>query len=262
MPRLRDLQLFFLQSIFARENTGFYSHIVPDGLFDNQQMAVYRDNVFGCLIHALENTYPVILQLVGKEFFKRVATEYSYQNPSVSGDLHRFGSAFAEFSACFSAASELTYLPEVARLEWLCHEVFYEADCEPLDINALAKVPATRYDDLKFKLHPATRLFASSFPVDKIWKVNQPGYCGDQTVNLDMGGCKLLIKRNWHHVDLQILTEGEWTFLQGIESGMEFINICEVTLQVDPFFSFDEKLRQWVAQSTIVDFTIHPNLRT
>jgi len=134
MQLLRDLQLGFLHSIFSRDDTGFSKHTVSMG---NQGMAIYRNNVFGGLTKTLEITYPVTLQLVGEDFFKRAATEFVYQNPSTSGDLHRFGGNFAEFLSCFPAAAELTYLPDIARLEWLCHEVFYEADHGIFDINTL-----------------------------------------------------------------------------------------------------------------------------
>lgn len=256
MPRLRDLQLDFLHSIFSGDGTNFPRHVVANGLVGNQRMAIYRNNVFGCLTKTLEAAYPVILRLVGEGFFKRIATEFIYQNPSTSGDLHRFGGDFAKFLSCFPAAAELTYLPDIARLEWLCHEVFYEADQGALDINTLACVPTGRYNDLKFKLHPATRLFVSSFPVHKIWEVNQLYYCGDQTVNLNMGGVRLLVKRNRHRVELQVLTDGEWTFLQGIASGMEFADICESTLQADPLLDLNGIVCQLVAQSIIVDFTL------
>ena len=258
MPLLRDLQLGFLRSVFSRDDTGFSRHIVTDGLAGDQRMAIYRNNVFGCLTKTLEAAYPVILQLVGEGFFKRVATEFIYQNPSTSGDLHRFGGDFAEFLSCFPAAAGLAYLPDIARLEWLCHEVFYEADYDPLDINALARVPIERYNDLKFKLNPATRLFASRFPVHKVWEVNQPAYCGDQAVNLDMGGVRLLVKRNRHRVELQTLTDGEWTFLQGIASGMDFAGICDLTFQTDPLLDLNGLVSQSVARFVIVDFTLFP----
>lgn len=253
MQLLRDLQLGFLHSIFSRDDTGFSKHTVSMG---NQGMAIYRNNVFGGLTKTLEITYPVTLQLVGEDFFKRAATEFVYQNPSTSGDLHRFGGNFAEFLSCFPAAAELTYLPDIARLEWLCHEVFYEADHGIFDINTLACVPVGRYNDLKFKLNPATRLFASSFPAHKIWEVNQPDYCGNQVVNLNMGGVRLLVKRSRHQIELQTLTDGEWTFLQGIASGMDFINICEAMLQSDPLLDFNGIVCQLAAQSIIVGFTL------
>lgn len=259
MPLLRDLQLGFLQSVFSRDDSGFSKHLVADGLVGDQRMEIYRNNVFGCLGKTLAAAYPVILRLVGESFFKMAATEFIYQCPSTSGDLHRFGREFAGFLNGFPVAAELTYLPDIARLEWLCHEVFYEADHDSLDINSLARVPARRYNDLRFKLHPATRLLASSFPVHKIWEVNQPDYCGDQMVNLDMGGIRLLVKRDRHRVELQTLTGELWTFLQGLAAGMDFADICEVALRTYPLLDLNGIVGQLVAQSIIVDFSLSSN---
>ncbi len=256
MQLLRELQSGFLRSVFSRDNADFSKHLVAGRLVGDQAMEIYRNNVFGCLTQALEATYPVILQLAGKGFFKRMATEFICQHPSTCGDLHQFGRNFAQFLSHFPPAAELAYLPDIARLEWLCHEVFYEADCESLDISSLASVPSRSYEDLKLKLHPATRLFSSNFPANTIWEVNQPGHCGDQTVNLEIGRCRLLGKRTGHRVELQALTDGVWALLRGIVSGMKFGDICEVTLQANPLTDINNIVRELVAQSLIVDFTL------
>ena len=69
--------------------------------------------------------------------------------------------------------------------------IFDAPEAEPLDLEALAAAPDND-DDSRLYLHPASRLLASDYPVFRIWQVNQAGYVGEDTVDLAMGGVRLL----------------------------------------------------------------------
>jgi hypothetical protein len=70
---------------------------------------VYRNNYRGNLHDALAGAYPVIEQLVGKEFFRRLTRAYIEQNPSRSGNLHRYGEQMAAFIETFIPAQWHTH---------------------------------------------------------------------------------------------------------------------------------------------------------
>ena len=133
MPTLRNLQIDFATAIFnnSEENASFTQNLVDGQLSPNRQLAIYRNNVFGCLTSALKIACPVIVKLVGAEFFEQMAHEFIRQTPSKSGNLHDFGRELADFIAEFPSARELAYLPDVAGLEWACHEVFFSEDHLP-----------------------------------------------------------------------------------------------------------------------------------
>jgi hypothetical protein len=251
---LHELQRGFVDAIFGQDTSEFAQEIVANGLSVEHRFAIYRNNVFTHLTEALQSVYPVIQQLVDKGFFKFAAAEYISRYPSQCGDLHHYGRWFAEFLANFPPAAELSYLPDVARLEWACHEVFHEADHGPLPLEQLQAVPPERYGDLKFRLHPAARLIASSFPVHRIWEVNQPGYSGDQTLELAEGEVRLLVKRSARIVELYVLTSGEWGFLSVLADGSSFGEACEAAFAREPGFDLEPALRRWVADLTLVDF--------
>ena len=82
---------------------------------------VYRNNFRGNLHDTLETAYPVIVQLVGSDFFKWLARKFIEQYPSRSGNLHCYGSEMADFLVHLAAVRHLPYLPDMARLEWACH---------------------------------------------------------------------------------------------------------------------------------------------
>lgn len=184
------MALFERPMLSLRETQTKFAAAVLEGA--DAACAVYRNNVFGCLTRALANTYPVVEKLVGEGFFKYAASQYIARHPSRSGNLDEFGGSFSGFLRGFAPAAGLVYLPDVAQLEWLCHQVLLAADCPP---------PGAR-------LHPAVALFASDWPVHRIWQVNQPGWTGDTTVDLGLGGVKLAVKRAGHRIELLPFEEG------------------------------------------------------
>ena len=102
-----------------------YQHYTVDVAIE-----VYRNNYRGNLLDALAGAYPVIEQLVGKDFFRLMARKYSEQYPSHSGNLHHYGAELAEFIAAFEHARELPYLTDVAALEWACHRAWFADDAD------------------------------------------------------------------------------------------------------------------------------------
>jgi hypothetical protein len=83
----------------------------------------------------------------------------------------------------------------MARLEWLLHEAYHEADAAGLEFGALAAIPANAYGNLRFELHPSARLFESGYPILRILAFCQTEGEGEETLRLDEGGCHALIFR-------------------------------------------------------------------
>ena len=147
-------------------------------------------------------------------------------------------------------------MPDVARLEWACHEVFFSADHPPLKSDRLAEVPEDRYGQLKFHLHPATRLISSEYPVHLIWETNQEGFSGDPAVDLDQGGVAILVRRETYKVVLQPVTQAEWAFLISFQAGSDLSSASDAALETDPQFDVARALKQLVADSILVGFSL------
>lgn len=160
---------------------------------DIERFAVYRASYQVNLGQALRDTYPVVNRLVGEDYFGQVARAYLRTYPSRSGDIHEFGADFATFLAARDSAEDLSYLTDVARLEWLAHQAFHAADAEPLTLSGLAELPLEACADLC--LLPCVRLMRSEFPVHRIWQVNQESWMGDAVVSLEAGGVRLAVSR-------------------------------------------------------------------
>lgn len=254
MTALRDVQLGFAQALFDAEDGGFDRHIRTNRLSGKRRLQVYRNNMLISLTEALRALYPVIYRLVGDGFFRYAAARYIRCHPSASGNLHDFGGRFADFLRTFEPASSLAYLPDVASLEWAYHQVFHADGHPPLDRAALSRIPEDRYGELAFRLHPASRLLTSNYPILRIWQVNQEDYTGDQTVDLAEGGVRLLvIRRDNLDIEIHALEEGEFALLQTLAEGDSLATACEHALNAQADFDLTTELGKHITRGTLVD---------
>lgn len=249
MHSLHELQESFTHGIFA----GAGGADLSSGADWQARFAIYRNNVFANYREALRAVYPVVEKLVGRNFFDHVADRYIAVSPSVSGDLHEYGSSFAEFIAGFPGAAPLVYLPDVARLEWLIHESFHAADYPAIALDLIRNISPARFEHLTFALHPACRLLASPYPVQRIWQTNQEG-APDETIDLNEGGVNLLIARPQYEVELRPLKTGEFVMLSEFASGKSFGDALLRALNADHEFNVAAFMQIHIAARTLVDY--------
>ena len=256
MPTLRELQVEFSAAIFSGDGESFSRHLVSEGLNPQRRVDIYRNNVFGTLTDSLKIAYPVIHQLVGEKFFEHLASQFIHQTPSHSGNLQNFGAEMAEFISNLQEAAQLPYLPDVARLEWACHEVFFAADHLPLEGNRLAGVPEDRYGELKFHLNPATRLITSEYPIHLIWESNQERFQGHPEIDLDQGGIALMVIRKNYQAVLKPITKAEIVFLTAFRNGCDLSSASDASLAMDSDFDVATVFQGFVADVVLVDFSL------
>jgi hypothetical protein len=216
-----------------------------------QRLGLYRTNVFGNYLEALRATYRCVENLVGRACFARYAERFIRETPSRSGDLNRYGGELAAFLARSPIADQLPYLPDVARLEWLLDQVFYEADHAPLDLQALAQIPAHRYAALRFELNPASRLLQSAYPLLRIWQVSRPEHHGDEVVALDSGPDYLLVRREGFDPVVEAVSAAEYVLLVQLRDGESLDAACAAAQSVGADFDVAASLQRRIADTTL-----------
>jgi len=145
-----------------------------------ERLAIYRDSSRRARERTLEAIYPVCRQILGPRCFARLAADYIDAFASRQGNLNRYGAAFAYHLAAVQshqpALATLAYLPDLARLEWHWHAIYYAPDAPPLDAAALAQLArpeqATR---VRLRLSSALRRLASAYPIAEIWRCHREG---------------------------------------------------------------------------------------
>jgi len=147
----------------------------PDGTAAAKRFDVYRNNVAVSLAEALETAFPVILKLVGADFFRAMAGVYLRRHPPRSPLMMFYGADMPEFLQGFGPARSLPYLPDVARLELAIRRAYHAADTAPFDPATLTSLPEDALPGLRFTFAPALRLVASDHPVAGLWTANTAG---------------------------------------------------------------------------------------
>jgi hypothetical protein len=255
MPSLPELQAAFARALIDRDEARVEEWISATLALDaSARIAIYRNNVFGNYRNTLRQVYPVVLALVGEAFFDRAADVYAARHPSRSGDLNDFGGTFGDFLAEWPPSAHLVYLRDMAKLEWAMESAFHAAEAVPLDLQALADVSPDAFSALRFDLHPASRIVDSPYPILRIWEVNQPGYSGDQTVQLDAGGDALLVIRRDSAVELEPLSPGELLLLQDLAGGKSLGEAHVHALEAEPALDLSAFLQRHVLGGTLVAF--------
>jgi hypothetical protein len=217
---------------------------------------IYRNNYRGNLHDTLAGAYPVIEQLVGKDFFRLMTRQFIGQHLSRGGNLHHYGAEMANFVAAFEPAQGLAYLQDIAALEWACHCAYFADDAVTLDITRLAQVPPEQYPNLILHTQPSFHLVRSRYPIAAIWHAHQPGANSDFHIDLDGGASNVLVGRKDDVVLVSELTEAEAAWLQDIQAGTSLGDATSATLELHPDFDLQAALLNLVAQGVLSDFSL------
>ncbi len=255
MSRLHDLQRDFAGFVFG-DSSRVPAGIVANGIAPERRMAVYRNNTQTGLSQALRDTYPVVYRLVGAGFFDRLARAYIGKYPPAAACLLEFGANFAELIAGFAATASLPYLADVARLEWLHHRAYHAAESPAPTLTALHDFGPIDCGELTAKLHPSAGLLESDYPLLPIWLSNQADYLGDPHVNLDAGGCRLLVFRPQWEVEIRPLALAEYRCLAALAGRANLTAAVGAALACDPDFAVEPWLLAGLRSGLLADIVL------
>jgi hypothetical protein len=260
MPSLREVQRGFAAATVFGDTAALAAlGVLASGLDPLARIGIYRNNVLGNYRKALGATFPVVRRLVGVPFFNAAVDAFVRAYPSRHGDVNRYGGELARFLAAYAPARELPYLPDVARLEWAIDQAAIAADARPLDLDALAAVPADAFEHLRFVLNPSAHFVASLYPVLRIWQVNQDGFEGDDTVDLGAGGDSLLVLRGASGVSIERLGAGEHALLTALARRAGLGEAAARAADKEEGFDLTRALRDHVAAQRLVAFRVPPS---
>jgi hypothetical protein len=219
---------------------------LPDGLTSwssacsERRFAVHRNNVTAGLIGALASRFPVTEKIVGEAFFAGMAQAFITQHPPRSPLLLSYGDDFAGFVEAFGPAAELSYLPDVIRLEAARGRAYHAADQSPLELAALASLDGDALAALRFVFHPSVSVIGSIHPIVTIWAMN----AGE----IDLSPIEpwqdedALVVRPHLTVTVHRLPAGGVRFLTTLMSGATLAAAAEVALSAAPKFDLTANL--------------------
>ena len=256
MVALRELQTAFQRAVQSEPEASLLAEIVEDGLAPGARLAIYRHHVLTTLTDVLLSAYPVVCRLVDRRFFAYAADRYIREHLPASACLFEYGASFPEFLAGFPPCRGLEYLPDVARLEWALHTARDADEVTPLDPERLAAVPPDATPWLALHLHPSVAYVTSRWPIDEIWRANQPGGHADGPVDLAARGAQLEIRRHAGDVVFRALDTTTFAFRHALAQGQTLAEAADRALAILPDFPLARAVRDLLDDGIAVDLAL------
>jgi Putative DNA-binding domain len=252
MSSPRELERDLAAALLGGSAEAVVAEIQGDGFDPAARVAIYRNHVFTTLTDALEAIYPVVVRLVDRRFFGYLADGFIREHPPAGPCLFEYGEALPDFLAEFPACRDLAYLRDVARLEWALNEALHAEDAVTLDPRWLAAVPPDEVGRLTLRLHPSFSLLESPWPIDRIWRANQPDADPDATVSLDEGGACLEVYRLDDRPVFRVIAPGAYAFRRALVDGRDLGSAVTAGRSADPTFDLTDALRELLDDGLIV----------
>jgi len=215
------------------------------------RLAVHRNNVVSSLIDALAETFPVVQQLVGEDYFRAMAGIFVRQAPPRSRVLAHYGQEFPSFIAQFEPARSLPYLADVARLEAARVRAYHAADAKPVSADAmgLALSSGERMGELRAVCHPSVSTLASPHAVVSLWAAHQ-GDGGVETVDVDAPECAIVLRTGLDVVVLRA-PDGAAAFVQALLQGQGLGDAVASAVYAAPHFDLTAALSLLLAHGAL-----------
>lgn len=219
------------------------------------RLSIYRGNLRAIWRGALSGAFPVLLRLLGEDFFDFLARDYGRLYPSQSGDLNRFGAHFPEFLRATNALDDYPYCPDVAELEWRVHCAYYARDVAPLSLARLLQEQGTSAQECRLQLHPSASLFCSSLAAVDIWHAHQHEEVTNLDVPLTQASRAVIVRPEWQ-VHVISLDQADYAALDALERGASLGATLEAALASDAQFDVSTSLASWFRSGFFSTYSI------
>lgn len=218
--------------------------------------AVHRNNAVASLVDALADTFPVVHELVGADFFGAMAARFVRRHPPRTPVLARYGDRFADFVADLEPARPVPYLADMARLEFARVHAFHAADAAPAAAEDLARGTdcGDRVGDLRVGLHPSVDAIDSRYAVVSIWAAHQDG---SDLGAIDTGRPEsALVLRDGLVVLVLPVGRGLTAFVRALQRNAPIADAAAEAIGIDPAFDLGRALALLVAHRAVVSMAL------
>ena len=253
-PSLLELQRALRASLVTHDDRGISLHVVDAGMSPAERLGVYRNTFASVLTTALRLSYPAVHRLVGAEFFEGAVRVFIETSLPGSACLDDYGDEFPGFLSGFEPASSLSYLPDVARLEWAVCRALHAPDTEPLDTQRLVALAEAERARVSFALHPSVSLLRMDHPADLIWRaVLEEDDSTLSAIDPCAGPVWLLTERLSTGVEVRRMSESAWRFTSALCAG----RLLAAAFNEAPDCDASALLADHLAAGRFIDFSLN-----
>lgn len=207
MPNLASFQEQFRKAVHTQKLTPELTmEITPGPLGAEARMQVYQNNYELSLSGVIENIFPLVAAFVGAPFLRAAAKHYLTQFPPKDSCLHTFGADFSTFLATYKHTAEVTYVADIAALEWAVHEMQHA--------KALSEGASAEHSSMRgVLLNPNVHIIVSEYPLLQLWMVGR-GQLMPEAVNITSGAQSIAVVLEGLEVKLNAITPNECVALE------------------------------------------------
>src|SRR5215813_6044551 len=218
MLTLLELQRDMRAALIGRD-VGPIAKSLVDGLGPDC-LDIYRNTILSGLTKVLRLAFPAVERLVGSEFFESAADAFIAGHLPRAAYLNQYGDEFPYFLSHYAPAATLSYLADVASLEWAINCALHAPDEAPLELSQLAALTPDDQCRVSFRAHPSVGLVRSDFPVDDIWRAVLSGdNRAMAALDLAAGPVFLLVERGEAGLEITRMEKSAWGFLGALCRG-------------------------------------------
>ncbi len=220
------------------------------GLDPAARLSIHRNNTVISLTEALASTFPVVVRLVDRGFFDFAAGCFIKDNLPTSRCLSDYGQNFPAFLSSFGPAAGLSYLSDVAELEWLISRAALAERQPPIQASAMLGFAESELGRLVFQIEPTIRYLVSLFPVDGIWMDNQPG-APPTALSPQSGGIHLELQA-YQGIRFRRLDPAVWRFRAQVAAGVSLEDALQDALAISSQFDLAQAIATLFQEGCVV----------
>ncbi len=230
---LSQFQHLFSQASLRSEETPadaeLLGEIIPGGsLSSDASLEVYRTGHIVRLTEAMGETFEAVWWVAGDEHYFELAKEFLLKHSSSSYNLSDFGESFPDFLDERQPFSDLPFLADLARFEWLFKEVFHLPPHIGLTPEDFQRHPLS--GNLRLTFGASIRLFRSPYSIYEVWKLRGTTQESLQE-NMWNKPQWLLCYKHQQQVYIKHVREPEYLLLHHLNSGASIEESLDRTVQ-------------------------------
>lgn len=248
---LREIQEKFAASLLDPKSDSGLPALKTNMLTGAARFSIYRGNLLAIWNKTLANAYPVVLRLVGEDFFEDAARSYGRQYPSQSGDLNCFGEHFPRFLALQESLHDYPYISAVAELEWILHCSYYAKDEEKISLPQMISQAGDRVQQVRLRFASDVAFHSSMFATQVIWQAHQANEVEELSAPVNTRTFCIVSRQRWGAQILN-LSEAGYLALEALYRGETLESALDVALQVDANFDVGAQLQAWFSAGFFV----------
>lgn len=253
-PSLSELQASFAHAMIDGAAPALLPWIGTRGIEPAARLQIYRNSILATQVASLLSSFPAVERMLGGDCFDGWATRYAAWHGSRSGNLQNLGDDFADYLEAQAELAGLTWLGDLARLDWLRQSTILAADGAGLDTLALQAALDAAGDDPFVHLLPCVHAMAADFPLLDLWRYTESP---DQvSVKLDGGTQGVLLWRDHGQVAMQACTPAAAAFFIALKRGERLSAALAAAQAVDPDIPIDALLGPLLGAALISDIPI------